>query len=235
MKSNSLSEPFFCWSALLVAILSAGLVQCSAGAQEQGESPRPIPYLRVDLQNWLDAGSLKPGRTFSARADNEWQSPSCMVVQNAKVYGHVIAASKATKADRGSTLTLAFDAVDCHRKGKVPLPMMVVEVIGARTDADHPLLTATSPQVSGRGRQVSDVETAMGHQSAAANVDTGPVSVHPGAVLRIPNVRLLLATGSDGASKLTGSDGNIRLIPGVTFILTSADLASEVHASLDNQ
>ncbi len=217
-------------SALLLLVVSAGLGErpaCAQDAADNAPAP-PISFVIVSLQNWLDAGSIKPGRSFSATALDNWQSPACTIVKDAKVYGHIADVTKASKTDKTSSLTLVFDAADCLKKGKVSLPFMVVEIIGTNADPNQPLFGSMPQEVHG-AKQISQVDSRVAQQSADANLPTAPASVDPGVVLRIPNVKLTLATTPDGASKLTGSGENIRLIPGVMLILTTTDAEADLN------
>lgn len=219
----------FGWTAFLL-LVSAGLGERPAAAQDvDNTAPAPpISFVIVSLQNWLDAGSIKPGHSFSATAQNSWDSPACSMAKDGKVYGHIADVTKASKTDKTSSMTLVFDAADCLKKGKVQLPMMVVEIIGMNSDANQPLQGAMPQEVRGGSRQISQVDSRVAQQSADANLPAAPATVDPGLVQRIPNVKLTLASTPDGASKLTGSDGNIRLVPGVTLILTTTDAEADL-------
>jgi hypothetical protein len=223
------SRPSLYPAACCLFVFVAGFCCWSVDAQEEPDSSRPITFVMVNLQNWLDAGSIKPGRAFSATAINNWETPNCTIVNDAKVYGHVVDVAKTSKDDKSSSMTLVFDAADCLKKGKLPLPLMVVEVIGPNQDPNKPLLGSMPQEIQGGSRQISQVDPGVAEQSSHANLDSGPINVQAGAVLRIPNVRLTLATGADGASKFTGTGSNIRLVPGVTFILTTTDAAADLN------
>ena len=229
-----MSKPNLRCTLFLLLVTLAGFLEYPTAAQTTTGSPSSatITFVIVSLQNWLDAGSLKPGRSFSATALNEWQSPACTIGKDAKLYGHITEVSKASKADKTSTLALAFDAADCYKKGKTPLPMMVVEVIGT-PDSNQPLFGSMPQEIHGV-RQISQVDSRVAQQSADADLPPTPSTVDIGAVQRIPNVRLSVPTVPDGASKLTGLAGNVRLVPGVTLILTSADSAPDLERLQEN-
>jgi hypothetical protein len=222
------------WVAFLLVVLVPQCCILPARTQTAPPLDPGVFFLQVSLGNWLDAGSLRIGRSFTATALSETDMPSCTIPKYGKIYGHVVQVEKTSRMSRTSSMALAFDAADCFRKGKLSLRLWLVEVIGTETAAHEPLRSAIPLGMNGRGRQIDSVDRDVVAQDLDRPGEKEPAGVQPGAVLRMAHVALQLGAGPGGASKLTASNRNVRLVPHVTLILASKNLAPvlvKFHAS----
>lgn len=205
------------WHALLFRTLFVLFLQTVlfAGASPAASSGS-VPYLEVNLKNWIDVSNARPGHTFSATALNPWTGPGCTLRTGARVYGHIVAATKGAKAVSSSSLALVIDAADCGTQKKVPLPMIVVEVIGHLETDNY-----QQNDLPGSPMNNTDQLGSMGDdiRRQGANVKADLASVQPGTVQNLSDVSLELGSGPDGSSLLTGARQSLRFIPGTRLIL----------------
>lgn len=191
------------------------------GAPTASNPESTVSYLSVSLQVWLDSGSAKAGHSFFARTLNSWANSSCTIAQNAIVYGHIAAVQKISKTQRTSSLALDFDSAECDgHKGKTPVHLLVVEVIGKATRPSEPMHEQVPREIGGGGSSGMDPTADL---MDSPQGDTEPPSIEPGAVLRLSRVKLVPDGGPNKTSLLTAAGSNVRLVPGVILVLSSTD------------
>jgi hypothetical protein len=216
------------WAALLFVSVSPLFPQNAQAVQGAPTTANPeatVPYLSVSLQNWLDSGSAKAGHSFSARTLNSWANASCTLARDARVYGHIAAVQKTSKTQKTSSLALDFDSAECDgRKGKTPVHLVVVEVIGNATSSDEPMHAEVPTEVR-RGIRTNSMSQTADDMDQNPSGDAPPAIIEPGAVLRLSGTKLVPDGGPGKTSLLTATGGNVRLVPGVTVVLSSTDLA----------
>ncbi|MGB7170503.1 MAG: hypothetical protein WBD32_15965, partial [Acidobacteriaceae bacterium] len=93
---------------------------------------------------------------------------------------------KISKTQRTSSLALDFDSAECDgHKGKTPVHLLVVEVIGKATRPSEPMHEQVPREIGG-GSGMDPTADLMDSPQG----DTEPPSIEPGAVLRLSRVKL---------------------------------------------
>ena len=168
------------------------------------------------INGGLDSKHLKVGQPIQVKILRDWIAPSCALTKGAALYGHVLAAT-ASKNPGGSELAVVFDHGDCSGRPKQELSLRIIGVV--RRDTDYQAVHNAMPtEVRGGARAISDTAASMGAES---DDDTnGPKSIHTGAVVGVPHLKLVPEGGPQCSAMLTSEEPSIRLGSDAEFILT---------------
>lgn len=207
----------------LTALGRWGLLLLLAGyAAGKSRAQQPPVTVQAELVEPLDAGHAKVGQSLKARVKVAWSDSTCTLKQNAMVKARIVALQATSKTAKDSGIAVLFDSGECGGHDMKPLPLTIVSVIGS---APAPPSLADSPGM-GIG------EGSRGGAVAAANapgLEGGkpiiPLTISPGAVYGLYDLKLGVATGPQGSSVLGTSGHNVRLEAGTILVLArSADL-----------
>jgi hypothetical protein len=168
------------------------------------------------ITSGLDAKHLKVGQPIQVKILRDWRAPSCALAKGTALYGHVLAATS-SKNPGGSELAVVFDHGDCSGRPKQELSLRIIGVL--RRDTDYAAVHSAMPtEVQGGARSISTTAASMGAQS---DEDMGgPKSIHTGAVLGVPHLKLTPEGGPQCSAMLTSEEPNIRLGSETEFIFT---------------
>ena len=181
----------------------------------------------------LDASRAKVGTRLQARVAGPWSNGSCELRTGALVEGHVSLVQHRSKTDKRSELHVIFDDAECNRQKPTPLNLILMALVGPAGNS---------------GTNVADVPVqGYGGNTAAPNVEPAPTSGlrsvegatqvnrylpdatrampkewRPGMVVGLPNMNLIVGTGTDGGSIVWAMNTDARLEGQTTLILLPA-------------
>jgi Tetratricopeptide repeat len=166
----------------------------------------------------MDSSHLKPGKEIFAKVLYGLRYPGCTLTQDAILYGHVTAAAS-SKNPNSSELGLAFDHADCTEHQKQQLPLHLIALIAPPGESAM-LHNALPTEVAGGPRQMSDAVSGTTGRDDALSPGATPRAVHPGLVVRLPNVKLEPGGGPGCSARISSSNHAVQLAPGSELILT---------------
>ncbi|WP_348262500.1 hypothetical protein P8935_22215 [Telmatobacter sp. DSM 110680] len=174
--------------------------------------------IEARLTELLDSSHLKPGKAIFAKVLYGLSYPGCALTQDTILYGHVTAAAS-SKNPNSSELALVFDHADCTGHQKQEFPLRLIALV-APPDTAAMLHDALPTQVAGGPRQMGDA--VGGTTGRDDNLGSGgaPQTVHPGMVVRLPNVKLEPEGGPGCSARISSSNRTVQLAPGAELILT---------------
>jgi tetratricopeptide (TPR) repeat protein len=159
------------------------------------------------INGGLDTKHLKVGQPIQVKILRDWRAPSCALAKGTALYGHVVAAT-ASKNPAGSELAVVFDHGDCSGRPKQDLSLRIIGVV--RRDSDYAGVHSAMPtEVHGGARSISSTAASMGNESDEDM--NGPKSIHTGAVLGVPHLKLVPEGGPQCSAMLTSEEPSIRL------------------------
>ncbi len=168
------------------------------------------------ISGGLDTKHLKVGQSIQAKVLRDWIAPSCALTKGVALYGHVLAAT-ASKSPGASELALVFDHGDCSGRPKQELSLRIIGVL--RKDTDYAAVHSAMPtEVQGGARSISTTAASMGNESD--DDMNGPKSIHTGAVLGVPRLKLIPEGGPQCSALLTSEEPNINLGSETEFVFT---------------
>lgn len=178
---------------------------------------RPVnTAIQARVTELMDSSHLKPGDQVFAKVLYDITYPGCSLPAEAILYGHVTAAAS-SKNPKSSELGLVFDHADCDDGQKQDLRM---RLIGLVAPPDHTvMLHDVLPSEVAGGVQQLPVTSNSGIDDNL-NPEKYPLTVHPGLVVRMPNVKLEPEGGPGCSTRISSSGRNIQLAPGDELILT---------------
>jgi tetratricopeptide (TPR) repeat protein len=168
----------------------------------------------------LDSKHLKVGQSIQVKVLRDWIAPSCALAKGTALYGHVLAAT-ASKSPGASELAIVFDHGDCSGRPKHELSLRIVGVVGRDTDYSG-VHDAMPTEVHGGARSISTTAASMGAES---DDDTnGPKSIHTGAVVGAPHLKLIPEGGPQCSAMLTSEQPSVHLGTDMKLVLTMQSL-----------
>jgi hypothetical protein len=165
----------------------------------------------------LDSAHLKPGKEVFVKVLYGLAYPGCTLDEDSILYGHVTAANSSKNPD-ASELSLVFDHGDCAGKGKKELSLRLIGVLAPAADASHRLHDDLPAEVAGGVRSINDTFINLSDENL--NPGGAPHTIHPGIVVRMPNVKLEPEGGPACSARISGPVHSIQLGTGSELILT---------------
>jgi len=181
--------------------------------------------LELKVTGTLDSGHLKPGKEVYAQVVNGLQYPGCILDRNAMVYGHVTAVSSSRNPDTAE-LGLAFDHGDCEGQSKKPLPLHLIALLPPPDQGRGSLHDAVPSEVAGGARQISDTVAETTAYDAQLSEGGKPHTVHPGAVVGMPKLKLDPLGGPGCSARITSTTRSVQLGTGAELILVLSSAVS---------
>lgn len=176
--------------------------------------------LAVKTIGMVDSGHLKPGKEIWFKVANGAVYPGCTLETDAPVYARVLSATT-TKTSSMAEISLLFDRADCTGHSKQELKMRVVGILAPPEELAR-MHDATPTKVAGGARKISDnVESANG-LDAKLNPGGPPHTVHAGAVVALPKVKLEPQGGPQCSARITSTDKSVQLEQDATLLLVVA-------------
>jgi hypothetical protein len=166
----------------------------------------------------MDSSHLKPGKDVFVKVLYGLTYPQCALTQDTILYGHVTVAAS-SKNPNSSELGLVFDHADCTGRQKQELHMRLIGLVAPR-DQSNMLHDALPTQVAGGTRQISEPVTGSTGRDDDLSPSGPPHTVHPGIVVRMPNVKLEPEGGPGCSARISSSNRTVQLGPGTELILT---------------
>lgn len=204
------------------------------GADEKQECPvfdsAEIPLdqtLELKVTGTLDSAHLKPGKEIYAQVVHGLIYPGCTLDRNSVVYGHVTAVSSTRNPD-AAELGLVFDHGDCAGHSKMPLSLHLIALLPPPDQAAGSLHGSVPTEVAGGARQISNAVAETNAYDALLTDGGKTHSVHPGAVLGIPTMKLDPLGGPGCSARITNSARSVQLGTGTELILTLSTSSSSV-------
>ncbi len=167
----------------------------------------------------LDSGHLKPGKEVWVKMVNEYDYPGCTLAADSILYGHVTSASS-SKNPNASELSLQFDHGDCVGHTKKQLSLRLIGLVAPAAQDSRHMLQELPAEVSGGVQQVSIAVNSL-IDGIDDNLNPGgpPHTIHPGVVVRMPQVKLEPEGGPGCSAKITSTNRSIQLGAGSEILL----------------
>lgn len=170
----------------------------------------------------LDSAHLKVGKEIWFKVANGVSYQGCTLEADSAVYARIKSVSS-TKDPAAAELSLAFDHADCAGRGKQPLNLRLIGIVGP-PDERHRMHSEMPTEVSGRGRDITDAAAGTNALDMELNPG-GPLhTVRPGIVVGVPQLKLEPTAGAECSDKMTSSKSRIQLGPGSELILALTEV-----------
>jgi hypothetical protein len=210
------------------------IASASRGAQPESSEPacnssdmadRPVnSTIEAKVTGSVDLSHLKPGKEIWVQVVHGLTYPGCTLDANATIYGHVISATS-SKNPAAAEASLQFDHGDCTGHQKQPLSLRLIALVAPPDNESKRMHDITPTEVAGGGRQIGGSPTSQDATSGGPfddnlNPQGPPQTVHPGIVIRMPELRLDPIGGPGCSARLTSTGRAIRFGPGSELILT---------------
>jgi thioredoxin-like negative regulator of GroEL len=203
----------------MIASAASGNESSSSTCQQFENRDWPVnSTIEARVTELMDSSHLKPGKNIFVKVLYGLTYPECALTQDAILYGHVTAASS-SKNPNSSDLGVTFDHADCAGHQKQELHMRLIGLVAPR-DQSNMLHDALPTQVAGGARQISDPVTGSNGRDDDLSPSGPPHTVHPGIVVRMPNVKLDPEGGPGCSARISSSNRTVQLAPGAELILT---------------
>jgi len=196
------------------ASTEASAAQCPASDTEDRPSNTTI---EATVSGGMSSAHLKPGKEIWVKLDKGYEFPGCTLDRNAIVYGHVTAVSSNRDPD-SSELALVFDHGDCTSGGKRPLTLRLLGLVGPPDESKHSH-EALPTAVAGGGRSIEATISGTTAYDDDLNPGGPPKTVHPGIVVRLPDIKLDPDGGPSCSARITSKHRSVELGPGVELVL----------------
>jgi tetratricopeptide (TPR) repeat protein len=182
---------------------------------------RPIDVtIQARVAGGLDSSHLKPGKEVWVKVVNGYVYPGCTLNADSILYGHVMSSTSSRNPDT-SELSLLFNHGDCAGKGKRELSLRLIGLIAPPSDASRHMHEDLPTEVAGGVRSVSQaIAGLVNADDEDLNPGGPPHTIHPGAVVRMPNVKLEPEGGPGCSARISGPVRSIQLGAGAELILT---------------
>jgi hypothetical protein len=204
----------------------------SPGGNEKPECPTfdsaDIPLdqtLELKVTGTLDSAHLKPGKEIYAQVVHGLIYPECTLDMNSIVYGHVTAVASSRNPDTAE-LGLAFDHADCAGHSKTPLSFHLIALLPPPDESAGSLHGSVPTEVSGGSRRITDTVAQTTAYDALLSNGGKTHTVHPGAVIGIPSMKLDPLGGPGCSARITSSARSVQLGTGLELILTLSTSAA---------
>ena len=222
------------WLGCVVALLLCSAAPVCGQAVPAGEvakpacapgdiSDRPInTTIEATVAGTLDSGHLKPGKEVWVKVVNGYVFPGCTLEADSILYAHVITATSSKGSD-GSELSLMFDHGDCTGHAKKELSLRLIGLVAPADQASRHMHEELPTEVAGGTRSTGAAEAGLVNGSDE-NLNPGgsPHTVHPGIVIRMPNVKLEPQGGPGCSARITSPNRSVQLGTGSELILIMA-------------
>ncbi len=198
-------------------------------------SPTAPAPLQAELIAPLDLTHVHPGSVFFARVQTGWHDGSCVLTPGSVVKGHVASLRKRSKADKHSSLELAFDGADCKSPDAVSPYFALLAMVGPIASASHngqdgvseaaplsndlPLSLGGSGSAAGQSSFRSATNATAITNNMVLPVRNLPPNILPGEVFDVPKTHLDVGAGTDGATVITADGRDVRLEAQTTLVL----------------
>jgi hypothetical protein len=211
--------PLFSKSAMIASAAPASTNNATMPVcRPEDTKDRPVnSTIQARVTGSLDSAHLKPGKEVFVKVLYGMEYPGCTLDEGSILYGHVTAANSSKTTD-AAELSLVFDHGDCAGKGKKELSLRLIGVLGPAADASHHLHDDLPVEVAGGARSIKD--TVINPSDENLNPGGAPHTIHPGIVVRMPNVKLEPEGGPVCSAKISGPVHSIQLGTGSELILT---------------
>jgi hypothetical protein len=218
--------PLFGKGTMIASKSSAAAIQADQPVCQPGDTiDRPLnATIQARVTGGLDSAHLKPGKQVWVKVVNGYVFPGCTLDADAVLYGHVIAADS-SRSPAGSELSLTFDHGDCTGHAKKQLSLRLIGLVAPpdesrRMHGEIPVEVAGGAQQIGGSRTGQDATTALNGLDENLNPGGPPHTIHPGIVVRMPDVKLEPEGGPECSAKITSTNRSVTLGTGSELILT---------------
>jgi hypothetical protein len=180
----------------------------------------------------LDIAHAKIGTHVQARIVTPWTANGCSLRFGALVEGHVSQVTHRSKTAPRSALRLVFDTAECNHQRGVPLPAILIAVLGP-SDATPsglgkaPPLTDT-PLPIGTGAGMRSVETASEANQYALTGRSVPDRWKIGMVVDSP-MNLAVGASAERGSIIWSNTTDARLESQTTLILVATPTSAPAN------
>jgi hypothetical protein len=208
---------------LIVSAMFAGAFPCGysqAPAKTEVIQVGDPDLIAATLSNWLDAGHVKVGQVYPARIDSSWVLEGCTIQRDTLIKVRIEGASKRSKETKESTLALSIDPVTCAEKSRPPVVLKIVALIAPDYETGKKLLQGTPVEVSGKGKQIDDVDDSVMRMSAHLDPDGNTRHIRPGQVFGLKHLVLHLEGGPQASTLLLDNEENVRLGSNTRLMVT---------------
>ena len=220
---NTEVTPVFSKSTMIAsASPSPGGDNSAPSCQPRDTIDRPLNVtIQAAVTGGLDSSHLKPGKEVWVKVLNGYVYPGCTLDPDSILYGRVMSSSSSKNPD-ASELSLLFDHGDCTGKGKKQLSLRLIGLLAPPSNDSRHMHEDLPTELRGGGRDVSQTISNGLVNAYDENLNPGgaPHTVHPGVVIRMPNVKLEPEGGPGCSAKISGPVRNIQLGTGAQLILT---------------
>ena len=186
---------------------------------------RPLnDVIEARVTGGFDSAHLKPGKEIFVRVISGYVYPGCTLDADAILYGHVTEAST-MKNSGESALSLVFDHADCDGRARKPLTLRLIG-LAAPPDESRRLLHEIPVEVTGGVQQVGgsrngqDAVSELNNNDDNLNPGGPPRTIHPGIVVRMPDVKLVPEGGPACSAKITSDRSSVTVGTGSEFLLS---------------
>ncbi|HUD12348.1 MAG TPA: tetratricopeptide repeat protein [Terracidiphilus sp.] len=219
-------KPLFGKGTMIASKSAAPANQADQPVCQPGDTiARPLSEtIEARATGGFDSAHLKPGKEIWVRVISGYVYPGCTLDLDAILYGHVTAAST-LKNSSESELSLVFDHADCTGHAKKPLTLRLIGLV-APPDESRRLLHEIPVEVSGGAQQVGGSRTGKDAVSELNNNDDNlnpggpPRTIHPGIVVRMPDVKLAPEGGRECSAKITSTKNSVTIGTGAELLLS---------------
>jgi hypothetical protein len=175
--------------------------------------------LELKVIGTLDSAHLKTGKEIFAQVVHGLIYPGCTLDMNSMVYGHITTLSS-TRSPDAAELGLVFDHGDCEGQPRKPLSLRLIALLPPPDQLPRSLHDAVPTEVAGGARQISSTVADTAAYDALLSEGGKPPTVHPGAVLGMPKMKLEPLGGPGCSARITSPTRNVQLGTGAELILT---------------
>ncbi len=221
---------------LRLSLLFVGVALSCAGPAAIARNPNPsagaqgaLVPIRAQLVGNLNAKLLQADQPVFAKVEEEWSGQGCLLRQDALLKGRILSASL-HQNKQPSEVSVLFESAECGGPGLKPLALTLAAVLAPESDhaQDHyvPLSEAIGLAPAGGIR---------GAGSAAAIAvfeprQSRPLSIQPGTVYGIAQLKLRVGTGPEASSVLYSSARNVQLESRSVLVLVQGAAATLTKA-----
>jgi hypothetical protein len=190
---------------------------------------RPLNQtIEAKVTGGLDSGRLKPGKEIWVKVANGYVYPGCTLEADSILYGRVISATS-SKNPNASELSLLFDHGDCTDRAKKPLKLRLIGLVAPpdesrRMHGEIPVEVAGGVQQAGGSRTGQDAVSELNGLDDNLNPGGPPRTIHPGIVVRMPDVKLVPEGGPECSAKITSTKNSVTIGTGSELILTMSTI-----------
>jgi hypothetical protein len=223
-------KPLFGKGTMIASKSSAPANENDQSVCQPGDTiDRPLNQtIEAKVTGGLDSGRLKPGKEIWVKVANGYVYPGCTLEADSILYGRVISATS-SKNPNASELSLLFDHGDCTDHAKKPLKLRLIGLIAPpdesrRMHGEIPVEVAGGVQQIGGSRNGTDAVSGLNGLDENLNPGGPPHTIHPGIVVRMPDMKLEPEGGPDCSAKITSARNSITLGTGAELILTMSTI-----------